>query len=133
MSTTVEHTWSSMKPILAQLCIAPNKRKANKKVNNVSSDETCLNNIHLDSFQNLFELGLPCNESVEDKLSWIHSQIIGNDAEFDSPFGRRKLVYADHTASGRSLHCIENFITKHVLPFYGINIHASLVNYSRKK
>ncbi|CAK8578979.1 unnamed protein product [Lathyrus sativus] len=113
-----------MKPILAHLCISPNKRKANKKVNNVSSDETCLSNIHSDSLQNLFEIGLPCNESVEEKLCWIQSQIIGDDAEFDSPFGRRKLVYADHTASGRSLHCIENFITKHVLPFYG-NTHTS--------
>ncbi|CAL5214580.1 unnamed protein product [Lathyrus oleraceus] len=124
MLTTVEHTWSSMKPILAQLCISPNKRKANKKVNNVSSDETCLNNIHSDSLKNLFEIGLPSNESLEEKLCWIQSQIIGNDAEFDSPFGRRKLVYADHTASGRSLHCIENFITKHLLPFYG-NTHTS--------
>ncbi|CAI8619126.1 unnamed protein product [Vicia faba] len=113
-----------MKPILAQLCISPNIRKANKKVNNFSSDETCLNNIHSDSLSNFFELGLPCNESLEEKLSWIQSQIIGNDTEFDSPFGRRRLVYADHTASGRSLHCIENFITKHVLPFYG-NTHTS--------
>jgi hypothetical protein len=58
---------------------------------------------------------------VEEKLCWIRSEIIGNDEEFNSPFGKRKLVYADHTASGRSLHFIENFITKHLLPFYGID------------
>lgn len=65
-------------------------------------------------------MGLPCNESVEEKLSWLRSQIIGHHAEFDSPFGRRKLLYADHTASGRSLHYNENFIINHLLPFYGM-------------
>ncbi|CAL0306659.1 unnamed protein product [Lupinus luteus] len=74
---------------------------------------------HHESFKKLVEMGLPCNESVEEKLSWLRSQIIGNDAEFYSSFGRRKLVYADHTASGRSLHYNENFITNHLLPFYG--------------
>ncbi|KAK2438799.1 cysteine desulfurase protein [Trifolium repens] len=111
--------------IFAELCIAPSKIKANNKVKNVSSDETCLDfcNFIPESFKVLFEKGLPCNESVEEKLCWIRSEIIGNDEEFNSPFGKRKLVYADHTASGRSLHYIENFITKHLLPFYG-NTHT---------
>ncbi|XP_045824301.1 probable cysteine desulfurase [Trifolium pratense] len=113
--------------IFAELCIAPNKIKANKKVNNVSSDETYLDLCNfsesLKSFKVLFETTLPCNESVEEKLCWIRSEIIGNDVEFNSPFGKRKLVYADHTASGRSLHFIENFIAKHLLPFYG-NTHT---------
>ncbi|KAK7247572.1 hypothetical protein RIF29_42457 [Crotalaria pallida] len=78
---------------------------------------------HSESFKELVELGLPCNESIEEKLCWLQSQIIGNDAEFDSPFGRRRLVYADHTASGRSLCYNENFIIKHLLPFYG-NTHT---------
>ncbi|XP_045827266.1 probable cysteine desulfurase [Trifolium pratense] len=113
--------------IFAELCIAPNKIKANKKVNNVSSDETYLDLCNfsesLKSFKVLLETTLPCNESVEEKLCWIRSEIIGNDVEFNSPFGKRKLVYADHTASGRSLHFIENFIAKHLLPFYG-NTHT---------
>ncbi|KAE9602777.1 hypothetical protein Lal_00049855 [Lupinus albus] len=74
---------------------------------------------HPESFKKLVEMGLPCNESVEEKLSWLRSQIVGNDAEFYSSFGRTKLVYADHTASGRSLHYNENFIINHLLPFYG--------------
>ncbi|XP_027343126.1 uncharacterized protein LOC113855695 [Abrus precatorius] len=78
---------------------------------------------HSESFEKLVEMGLPCNQSVEEKLSWLRSQIIGNDAEFDSPFGKRKLLYADHTASGRSLQYNENFITNHLLPFYG-NTHT---------
>ncbi|WJX47756.1 hypothetical protein P8452_34412 [Trifolium repens] len=78
---------------------------------------------HPESFKKLVEMDLPCNESAEEKLSWLRSQIVGNDGEFDSPFGRRKLVYADHTASGRSLRYNENFIINHLLPFYG-NTHT---------
>lgn len=78
---------------------------------------------HPESFKKLVEMDLPCNESAEEKLCWLRSQIIGNDAEFDSPFGRRKLLYADHTASGRSLHYNENFIINYLLPFYG-NTHT---------
>jgi hypothetical protein len=44
----------------------------------------------------------------------LRSQIVGDDVEFDSPFGRRRLTYADHTASGRSLRYIENFIINNV-------------------
>ncbi|MED6180717.1 hypothetical protein PIB30_012868 [Stylosanthes scabra] len=80
---------------------------------------------HFETFKKLVEMELPCNnnESGEEKLCWLRSQIIGNHAEFDSPFGTRQLVYADHTASGRSLQYNEDFIQKHVLPFYG-NTHT---------
>ncbi|KAL2342923.1 hypothetical protein Fmac_004208 [Flemingia macrophylla] len=78
---------------------------------------------HSESFKKLVEMGLPCNESAEEKLCWLRSQIIGHDAQFDSPFGKRKVVYADHTASGRCLHYNENFIINNLLPFYG-NTHT---------
>ncbi|OMO56267.1 Aminotransferase, class V/Cysteine desulfurase [Corchorus olitorius] len=71
-----------------------------------------------ESFRTL-EMGVPKVDSADKKLSWLRSQIIGGDTEFDSVFGTRKLTYADHTASGRSLHYIENFILTNVLPFYG--------------
>ncbi|XP_051126750.1 uncharacterized protein LOC127248452 [Andrographis paniculata] len=64
------------------------------------------------------------HESAEKKLQWLRSQIIGGTAEFVTPFGTRRLTYADHTASGRSLRYIENYITANVLPFYG-NSHTS--------
>ncbi|XP_050204972.1 uncharacterized protein LOC126655007 [Mercurialis annua] len=70
------------------------------------------------------EIGVPKSISSEKRLAWLRSQIIGDDIEFDSPFGKRRLTYADHTASGRSLHYIENFIINNVLPFYG-NSHTS--------
>jgi hypothetical protein len=71
------------------------------------------------------EMGVPWNYSPEEKLSWVRSQIIGGEAEIDSPSGKRRLTYADHTASGRSLLYIENFIIHNVLPFYG-NLSSSL-------
>ncbi|KAM3359972.1 hypothetical protein P3S68_019683 [Capsicum galapagoense] len=64
------------------------------------------------------------SESAEKKLSWLRSQIVGENADFDTPFGKRRLTYADHTASGRGLHYIENYIINNVLPFYG-NSHTS--------
>ncbi|KQJ91939.1 hypothetical protein BRADI_4g40700v3 [Brachypodium distachyon] len=61
--------------------------------------------------------------SSDSKISWLRSQLIGKDAEFYTPFGRRLLTYADQTASGRSLHYIEDYILNEVLPFYG-NTHT---------
>lgn len=72
----------------------------------------------IESFREL-QNGAPNTASADKKLAWLRSQIIGGDAEFDTPFGKRRLTYADHTASGRSLHYIENYIINNVLPFYG--------------
>lgn len=65
------------------------------------------------------DLDAPRAISIEKKLSWLRSQIVVGDAEFSSPFGTRRITYADHTASGRGLHFIENYIVNNVLPFYG--------------
>lgn len=73
----------------------------------------------MSSFQNL-ENGAPESNYTEKKLSWLRSQVIGGgETEFDTPFGKRRLTYADHTASGRCLYYIEDYIIKNVLPFYG--------------
>ncbi|XP_037489255.1 probable cysteine desulfurase [Triticum dicoccoides] len=61
--------------------------------------------------------------AADDKVEWLRSQLIGKDVEFDTPFGRRALTYADQTASGRSLSYIEDYLVKEVLPFYG-NTHT---------
>ncbi len=53
----------------------------------------------------------------------IRDSVIGEDVVLDGPFGRRRLVYADYTASGRSLSFIEDFIRDAVLPLYG-NTHT---------
>ncbi|KAE8800203.1 putative cysteine desulfurase [Hordeum vulgare] len=57
------------------------------------------------------------------KLEWLRSQIIGAEAEFASPFGTRRITYADHTASGRCLLFIEQFVERNLLPYYG-NTHT---------
>jgi selenocysteine lyase/cysteine desulfurase len=53
----------------------------------------------------------------------IRSSVIGDDVVLDGAFGPRRMVYADATASGRSLSFIEDFIRAQVLPMYG-NTHT---------
>ena len=53
----------------------------------------------------------------------IRESMIGDDVVLDGPFGPRRMVYADATASGRSLGFVEDFIRDQVLPMYG-NTHT---------
>ncbi|KZK98904.1 MULTISPECIES: aminotransferase class V-fold PLP-dependent enzyme [unclassified Pseudovibrio] len=53
----------------------------------------------------------------------IRKSVIGEDAAIATVFGRKPLVYADYTASGRSLSMIEDYIRDHVLPYYA-NTHT---------
>jgi selenocysteine lyase/cysteine desulfurase len=55
--------------------------------------------------------------------AWVRAQLIGQDAVVQTPFGERRIVYADHVASGRSLQWIESFIAAQVLPLYA-NTHT---------
>ncbi|RZC66104.1 hypothetical protein C5167_009796 [Papaver somniferum] len=86
-----------------------------------SSQDSCGDNNHQHTDK---ENRVGDDDESEKKLRWLRSQVIGDNLEFETPFGKRKLVYADHTASGRSLHYIENYIIQNVLPFYG-NTHTS--------
>jgi selenocysteine lyase/cysteine desulfurase len=53
----------------------------------------------------------------------IRGSVVGDDAVLDGPFGPRRLVYADYTASGRALSFVEDFIRERVLPLYA-NTHT---------
>ncbi|PLW83033.1 aminotransferase [Kineobactrum sediminis] len=53
----------------------------------------------------------------------IRQGVIGQHQPFTTPFGRKPLVYADYTASGRSLDFIEDYIRDQVLPYYA-NTHT---------
>tara|TARA_B100001059_G_scaffold131956_2_gene132118 strand:+ start:3488 stop:5119 length:1632 start_codon:yes stop_codon:yes gene_type:complete len=60
---------------------------------------------------------------VSNLIQKIRDSIIGDHAPIETPFGSRPLIYADYTASGRSLCFIEDFIRDEVLPYYA-NTHS---------
>ena len=53
----------------------------------------------------------------------IRDDVIGQRCAISTPFGNKPLVYADYTASGRSLGFIEDLIRDQVLPYYA-NTHT---------
>ncbi len=58
-------------------------------------------------------------------MKWeeLASHVMGEQVLLDTPYGRKPLVYADYTASGRAYAPIEDFIQQRVLPFYA-NTHS---------
>ena len=59
----------------------------------------------------------------EKLIETIRASIVGDDTVIESPFGERRVTYADYTASGRSLSFIETFIQDEVMPMYA-NTHT---------
>jgi selenocysteine lyase/cysteine desulfurase len=53
----------------------------------------------------------------------LGEQVVGEQVLLETPYGRKPLVYADYTASGRAYAPIERFIQQRVLPFYA-NTHS---------
>ncbi|WP_413664449.1 aminotransferase class V-fold PLP-dependent enzyme [Microbulbifer sp. CNSA002] len=60
---------------------------------------------------------------MTDLIKHIRDSVIGDMQAIVTPFGKRPLVYADYTASGRALTFIEETIRQQVLPFYA-NTHS---------
>ncbi|PZX06854.1 aminotransferase class V-fold PLP-dependent enzyme [Celeribacter halophilus] len=48
----------------------------------------------------------------------LAADLIGKDASFDGPYGKKEIVYADYVASGRALMSVERFVLEKVLPYY---------------
>ncbi|MGH8927266.1 MAG: aminotransferase class V-fold PLP-dependent enzyme, partial [Acidimicrobiia bacterium] len=55
---------------------------------------------------------------MADLIDTVRTAVIGRDTAVLTPFGLRRVTYADYTASGRSLDFIEDFIRNTVLPLY---------------
>jgi selenocysteine lyase/cysteine desulfurase len=70
-----------------------------------------------------FELPVFGEERGEALLEMVRRSVIGEDEAVVGPFGVRKVIYADYTASGRSLSVIEDFLREAVLPLYA-NTHT---------
>ncbi|WP_346862892.1 aminotransferase class V-fold PLP-dependent enzyme [uncultured Draconibacterium sp.] len=61
--------------------------------------------------------------SLEQYFEKFRENIVGIDQEFDSPFGKKKIIYGDWIASGRLYRPIECKITDEIGPYVG-NTHT---------
>ncbi|GAB9477254.1 hypothetical protein Gpo141_00014317, partial [Globisporangium polare] len=64
------------------------------------------------------------HEAQVEAVASITANMIGRNALFETPFGMKAQCYADFTASGKPLQCVEDFVQKEVLPLYG-NTHTT--------
>ncbi len=62
-------------------------------------------------------------DHAERLIETIRNAIIGDDEVLDGPFGPRRVIYADYTASGRSLAFIEDYLRSEVMTLYA-NTHT---------
>ena len=63
-------------------------------------------------------------ETLEEYFQTFRSQVIGINQEFDSPYGKKKIIYADWTASGRLYQPIEQKISEVLVRIWPIPIQS---------
>lgn len=69
------------------------------------------------------QTGFILNFCMESYFEQFRTNTIGHDLEYDTPYGRQKLIYADWIASGRLYKPIEDRLTNDIGPFIG-NTHT---------
>jgi len=68
-------------------------------------------------------LDIKKSPTLEGHFDRFRRQMIGNDQTFETPYGIKKILYADWTASGRLYRPIEEILTNEIGPFIG-NTHT---------
>src|SRR5690348_5454931 len=63
-----------------------------------------------------FDVKEPEKLPSQSLFKFINDGVIGACDAIDTPFGTRKITYADYTASGRALSFIEDYLRDEVLP-----------------
>lgn len=63
------------------------------------------------------------NNQINPIFEDIKKDIIGYNLLFKSPFGIKRIIYADYTASGKSIYSIESYLKRKIHPFYA-NVHS---------
>ncbi|XP_068761466.1 probable cysteine desulfurase isoform X1 [Montipora capricornis] len=64
-------------------------------------------------------------------LEYIEENVVGGNTRFHGPYGEKRVIYCDYTASGKPLMFIENYIRDYVYPFYS-NTHTTTSTTSRQ-
>ncbi|CAF3318405.1 unnamed protein product, partial [Rotaria sp. Silwood2] len=113
-----------------------NHRTFHNQVQNIKHDLSQITSTNLVAYHGSFlgfllsnnNLTSPSTSNVQDDekislLQYIDNNIIGKDYIINGPWGPRQMIYADYTASGRSLQFIENYIQQYVIPAYA-NTHS---------
>jgi selenocysteine lyase/cysteine desulfurase len=61
--------------------------------------------------------------TMEEFFAAFRRNVIGDGQPFATPFGKKQLLYADWTASGRAYQPMEEYLQKEIMPFLG-NTHT---------